>query len=336
MSKVSFATRAVRPACSRIAARRECAYDARMHRVSFPFRLALRRLVTPPTSRTMLVMGFIGCASSTLAAGLAPPQATSLVHADLMADVASIQPGSTFRLGVHLTMKEGWHINWINPGDAGLAPSIAWKLPPVFKAGIVEWPLPARFVTGPLVIFGYEGDVLLVSDVHVPADVPAGGNVELGADVSWLACAGECVPGSVTVRLELPVEATSRPDPPSRSQFEATEARWPGPALAWKLDAWIEETNTVVLEIQSGDTGSKPLDGLSFFPYDPGLIENAAPQPVTAQPGPGGTVYQLRIARARMPAGELTRLYGLLVASSGLSRAEGPAAIEVNLPLSRR
>jgi thiol:disulfide interchange protein DsbD len=263
------------------------------------------------------------------------PTGAALVNAELMADVTSIQPGSTFRLGVHLTMKEGWHINWTNPGDAGLAPSIAWKLPSAYKAGIVEWPLPSRFVTGPLVIFGYAGDVL-VSDVHVPANVPVGGNVELAADVSWLACAGECVPGSATVRLELPVEATSRPDPAARSQFDATEARWPAPSLAWKLDGWIEETNTVVLEIQSGDAGAKPLDGLFFFPYDPGLVENAAPQPVTAQPGPGGTVYQLRIERARMPAGEFTRVYGLLVASSGLSRADGPAAIEVNVPLSRR
>jgi hypothetical protein len=44
-------------------------------------------------------------------------------------------------------------------------------------------------------------------------------------------------------------------------------------------------------------------------------------------------VYQLRITRARMPAGELTRVNGLLVASSGLARAEGPAAIEINVPV---
>lgn len=260
----------------------------------------------------------------------------AMVHAELLADVASIQPGSTFRAAIRFAIDEGWHVNWTNPGDAGLAPGVAWKLPAGFKAGIVEWPLPSRFVAGPLVIFGYAGEVLLISDVRVPADLPAGGNVELAADVSWLACAEECVPGSATVRLTLPVEAASRPDPAARSKFDTTQARWPGPSLAWKLDAWIEETHTIVLEIQSGDPSPLPLEGLFFFPYDPGLIENALPQPVSMQAVPGGAVYQLRIARARMPAGELTRVHGLLVATSGLSRAEGPAAIEVNVPVSRR
>jgi len=93
--------------------------------------------------------------------------------------------------------------------------------------------------------------------------------------------------------------------------------------------------DALVLEIQSGDPTASPLQDVSFFPYDPGLIENASPQKATAQPGPSGTVYQLRIERARMPAGNLTRVYGLLVAN-GLSRVDGPAAIEVNVPVSRR
>jgi thiol:disulfide interchange protein DsbD len=187
------------------------------------------------------------------------PGRPELVHAELLCDAASIQPGSTVRLGVHLTIKEGWHVNWINPGDAGLAPSVAWKLPSGFKAGILQWPLPERFVTGPLVIFGYAGDVLLVSDVHVPADAAVGGNVDLVADVSWLACAEECIPGSASVKVTLPVEKASRPDAASRGRFEATEARWPGHSLAWKLDAWIEEENTIVVEVQSGDSGAAAL-----------------------------------------------------------------------------
>jgi thiol:disulfide interchange protein DsbD len=267
---------------------------------------------------------------------LHPVARPQLVRAELLSDAASIQPGSTIRLGVHLVIKEGWHVNWINPGDAGLAPSIAWKLPPGFKAGILQWPLPERFVAGPLMIFGYAGDLLLVSDVHVPADLPAGGNIELAADVSWLSCADECIPGSASVKTSLPVEKTSRPNAASRDLFDATEARWPGHSLAWKLEAWIEEENTLVLEVQSGDANAAPLQDLFFFPYDPGLIENAEPQKVSVQPGPGGSVYQLRITRARMPVGDLTRVYGLLVASSGIARTGAPAAIEINVPVIRR
>jgi len=265
------------------------------------------------------------------------PFKSNLVSAELVADVAAVAPGKPFRLGVRLKMADGWHVNWINPGDAGLAPSIAWKLPEGFKAGILQWPLPSRFITGPLSIFGYANEVLLMADVRTPAGLSPGGNIELAADVSWLACAEECVPGSATVRLTLPVESTARTLAAEAGVFETTEARLPRHAMAWNVDAHIDESKTLVLDIQNGGESGRPLDGVFFFPYEPGLIENAAPQAMSVQAGPAGqTVYQLRIERARIPAGALTQVQGVLVAGSGLAAGDGPAAIEISIPLNRR
>ena len=265
------------------------------------------------------------------------PLSRALVKAELVADVAAITPGTPFRLGVRLEMSEGWHVNWINPGDAGLAPSIGWKLPDGFKAGIVNWPLPSRFDTGPLTIFGYAKEVLLMVDVRPPAGLAAGTTVELAADVSWLACADECVPGSASVRLSLPVEQTPRSDSIHRALFDATESRLPGHAVAWSIDARLEQSNTLVLQVQNGAAGGAPLQDLFFFPYDPGLIENAEPQSVSTHPGPTGqNVYELRIARARIPAGAMRKVHGILVAAAGLGTGDGPAAIEIDVPVSPR
>jgi thiol:disulfide interchange protein DsbD len=266
----------------------------------------------------------------------ARPLAMSLVSAELIADVAAVAPGTPFRLGVRLRMAPGWHVNWINPGDAGLAPSIAWKLPDGFKAGIVLWPLPSRFFTGPLTIFGYADEVLLLTDVRTPASLAAGGNIDLAADVSWLACAQECVPGSATVRLTLPVESKARAHTGESAVFQSTEARLPRHAVTWNVDAHIDESTTLVLDIQNGAATGMPLEGAFFFPYEPGLIENAAPQVMSVHAGLGGQpVYELRIARARIPAGALTQVQGVLVAVSGLATGEGPAAIEINVPVRR-
>src|SRR5678815_3096086 len=144
---VSRALRQAIPRAGAVACGAPCRYHGVMHRII-----------------TAAVAAALCTASAARAQGLSPfPKATDdLVRAELISDVASIAPGSTFRLGVHLTMKEGWHVNWTNPGDAGLAPSIKWILPPVLKAGIITWPLPARIMTGPLAIFGYAGDVLLI------------------------------------------------------------------------------------------------------------------------------------------------------------------------------
>ena len=68
------------------------------------------------------------------------------VKARLVAETGSIAPGETVWVALHLEMRPGWHVYWRNPGDAGLPPEIAWKLPPGFTAGEIAWPTPERFV----------------------------------------------------------------------------------------------------------------------------------------------------------------------------------------------
>lgn len=300
------------------------------------FRRAPIRSYSFPAIVTACLVASTATANAQIKPGDLTPMASKQVSAELIADVASIAPGAPFRLGVLLRMTEGWHVNWTNPGDAGLAPGIAWQLPDGFKAGIVQWPAPGRFVTGPLTIFGYDGEVLLMADVRAPAQLQPGGNIDLGADVSWLACAEECIPGSATLSLRLPVEAAPRPNDDHRKIFDDTEARLPRHAAAWKIDARIDQSKTLVLDIQNGSGGDAPLEGLFFFPYEPGLIENSEPQAVSMQPGPGGAVYELRITRARIPSGAMNKVQGVLVATSGMTDRPGPAAIEIDVPVIQR
>jgi len=63
------------------------------------------------------------------------------VQAELVAAVASIQPGQTFRVALQLDHDEHWHSYWINPGT-GYPTSLRWKLPEGFKAGPIIWPTP--------------------------------------------------------------------------------------------------------------------------------------------------------------------------------------------------
>jgi len=139
-----------------------------------------------------------------------PVDAKDLVRAELIADVEALAPGRPFRLAVRLEIKEGWHVNWLNPGDAGLAPGIAWKVPKGFKTNVMCWPYPERFVAGSLVIFGYAKELILVTEVTPPSDLALGSPLEFAADVTWLACEEACIPGSASLTLKLPVEATAR------------------------------------------------------------------------------------------------------------------------------
>ena len=135
-----------------------------------------------------------------------------LVTAKLVADVATVQPGRPFRLGVLFEMREGWHIYWKNPGNAGLATELALRAPKGFAVGELRWPVPVTFrQPGDIVGYGYEGEVLVWAEVTPPAAAAPGSRVVAEAAPSWLACRDRCVQGNAALRLALPVRATAAP-----------------------------------------------------------------------------------------------------------------------------
>jgi thiol:disulfide interchange protein DsbD len=91
---------------------------------------------------SVLVCLFAGPVLESHAAQPAP----RLVEVQLLADAAAIEPGGTFQLGVLFKMAPDWRVYWKNPGDAGLATSVRFRLPEDFKAGELHWPAPMNHV----------------------------------------------------------------------------------------------------------------------------------------------------------------------------------------------
>ncbi len=271
------------------------------------------------------------------AQGLAPavpstPDPTDLVRAELVSDAAAVAPGRPFHLAVRLAIKEGWHVNWLNPGDAGLAPGVSWRVPKGFKTTVMCWPYPERFPTGPLVIFGYAKELLLVTEVTPPSDLAAGTPVEFGAEVTWLACEEACIPGSASLTTKLAVETGARTDATWSPVIDAWVRRCPALAGPWSVDASLADQATLLLDLQTAEDTNATLAGASFFPYDQGVIENASPQLLSVIEGPRGrSAYQLRVELARVAPTIPERVRGVLVMDSG-----GPKPIEVDVPLRRR
>ena len=136
------------------------------------------------------------------------------VTAELIAEHASVQPGSETRIGVHFDMKEGWHIYGREPGDAGLPTKIAWTVPPGFKTGPLQWPPAQEFTdAGNIRTFGYSGAVVLASTLKYVASRESLIEAPIHAHVEWLACKDICLPGSADLDLTLPVTS----QPPARS-----------------------------------------------------------------------------------------------------------------------
>src|SRR6516164_5132590 len=138
-------------------------------------------------------------------------QGKELVKATLLADTYAIVPGKPCNAGLLLRMAPGWHTYWKYSGDAGLPTEIKWNLPPGWKAGEIQWPIPLKTVDpGDILTYGYQDEILLIQEITPPLKTEIS-PVRLSAQANWLVCEKICIPGSSKVELELPTSATAEP-----------------------------------------------------------------------------------------------------------------------------
>lgn len=204
----------------------------------------------------------------------AQPSGNDLVDAALIAEPQSIRGGQPFWVGVRLRMAEHWHTYWRNPGDSGLATEISWALPPGFAAGPIVWPVPERIPVAHLVNYGYEGEILLLTQIMPPASLPAG-EVPLRADVNWLVCQKECIPGEATVDLALP-GGNGEMNPSTAAAFEAARQQVPQ-VSPWPARMQMAE-NGFVLTVAAPGLQSGRIREAVFLPHQEAMIEHAATQ----------------------------------------------------------
>ena len=140
--------------------------------------------------------------------------AENRVSVKLIASAETIEPGSTFNVGVLFTIPEKAHIYWINPGDSGLATEIEWRPFSNVTVRDLQWPAPKQFGVEGLdeAYFGYENETVLFSEATVPADARPGDTISIEAKAKWLLCLddGVCIPEDENLSIEIPVAAEGR------------------------------------------------------------------------------------------------------------------------------
>jgi DsbC/DsbD-like thiol-disulfide interchange protein len=252
---------------------------------------------------------------------LAQADSASTQHAkvELISDTASIKPGQDLRLGVHYTLDQGWHVYWINPGDSGQPPSFQWQLPTGFQTGKVEWPRPERLSSSQLVDYGYKDDVLFVVPVHAPANLSGSEPIPISLDAKWLICREVCIPDRTQLHLSLPVSSSAPRTSEHAGLFTRAKALLPKTApKRWKTSVQSQNEN-FVLTVNAG----RPIRSATFFPRDPGQIENAAPQKAVSTP----TGVRITLKRSEVLVKPISTLRGLLEIAGG-------EAYEIEAPVS--
>jgi thiol:disulfide interchange protein/DsbC/DsbD-like thiol-disulfide interchange protein len=254
---------------------------------------------------------------------------TPHVEAELVAERTAAVPGQPLTVALRLKMAPGWHTYWQNPGDSGLPTTLAWTLPAGVAAGPLQWPAPRALPTGPLVNYGYEGEVLLSTQLTIPADAVPGRTLALAARADWLVCKEVCIPEGADLALDVPVALQSDPYPQWGGAIAATRAALPAPLREWKVAA-RGDGQRVLLSV-TPPSGAPDPGALHFFPAAEGHIEASGPQVVTrSEKG----ALELALPVANQLAGGFTRVDGVLTAANGFADAGARvAAATIDVPM---
>ncbi len=205
-----------------------------------------------------------------VAPAAAAPVRTAQAQAELLSSRAAWVPGEVQWLGLRILHDPGWHTYWINPGDSGLPTRLEWDLPPGFTVSVADWPRPVRIEVGPLVNFGYEGELLVPVQVAVPKDLPEGGERTLRLSAKWLICEEICIPDGAELELRLPVAAAAAPTPAALA-IERARASLP---RRWDGEAILRELADGGFELSLA-ASPEQLVAPELFPADAAFLEHA-------------------------------------------------------------
>ncbi|MXZ44755.1 MAG: hypothetical protein F4Z01_07270, partial [Gammaproteobacteria bacterium] len=179
-----------------------------------------------------------------------------------------------------LEPKDGWHIYWINPGYAGLAPEAEWEHPENFAIGDLQFKTPHFVPFGDYMSYGYDGSTLFIVTVDTPETFD--GDVTISAKVAWLVCDdSQCVPENGEVSITLPKGDGSFTDDwhdrfnAARSEH-ATEVDW---------NATFATTESEVVLDVDVPTELTFVHDVWFFPESEKLIDHAAEQTIRVSDG---------------------------------------------------
>src|SRR5262245_36601759 len=241
-----------------------------------------------------------------------PPPSEPRVRVELISELAGIVPGGQVWVGLRQQIAPGWHTYWTNPGDSGEPATIEWTLPDGFEASDIIWPHPERIPVGPVMSFGYSGQVVLLVRISAPDGVVPGSRVRLRGQVSWLVCEKICIPEEARVELTLPVVAATPPADPRGAPLIAAARRGVPTPSPWpaSFSATPDEIN---LAVAARGLSPDRIADVWFFPATWGPIEHAAPQHFAV----GDDGLRLRLSRGPLP-GAPAALEGVLLITERL------------------
>ena len=214
--------------------------------------------------------------SSLFVSAYMAPDGNKLVKTEFISEYSTIKSGMKFKIGIIITAEKHWHTYWMNPGDAGLPTTIDFQLPKGVKIGEPIWETPEKIPFAGMANYGYEGSNLLTFPVEI-ADDFAESVLKINADVRWLVCKEECIPGSRKIAFEIPVADIAEVNEKNALLFLESEKKhyMKNDDINYSIKKSGDEE--IILEIQLPEY-LQNVKILEFYPFGQSSFDNGANQ----------------------------------------------------------
>lgn len=275
------------------------------------------------------IAGVLACLLFSGVHSYAQPVRTQHLTVELITETDTIAPNHDFLAGVHFVLDRGWHIYWINAGDAGEPPHVEWQLPAGIVAGNLQFPAPERLPLGPLMDFGYENEVLLPVPMLTNSSLQPGSRETLRGALHFLVCSNVCIPGHADLKETVGVAAQmGAVNPRTEPLFLTAEHNLPR-SLPSGASLSVTQTSTAfVVQLTTGQR----IASAEFYPFDQNIIANAAPEKseplangvrITLQRAQGAQIQKQLRGVIKLPDGMAYQFKSVITSMPIASRATG-------------
>jgi thiol:disulfide interchange protein DsbD len=180
--------------------------------------------------------------------------------------VLGVRPGERFWLAAHFRIAPGYRISWKNPGEVGTATTVAFRAPPGFEVGNVQFPAPERYTAqGSYTGFGYANETAVFVEVKAKPSLGGSDVSRFDIDAGWVACKQECSTEHTSAFVELTTASSEARATEAESALAPFRARLPKPLRDVHEAEARWEAATLVVKIP----GATPSDFISDGTGDP-------------------------------------------------------------------
>lgn len=260
------------------------------------------------------VLLFLLCLSQDLMGVQSAVPATH-TKVSLLFSHATAKPGETVTAALRLVSEPGWHTYWRNAGDAGVATSIQWQLPPGLAPGSIQWPVPEKLVISKLTDYVYENEILLLIPISVSRGAKSGPARIMGA-VEWLECNDKnCFPASGNVTNSFTVGLDSQLSPDA-ALIEAWRKRLPTVDPSLKLSGKWEVIDPSSRKLLIEWAPKTPPQNPDFYPFEDSAAVEAGTEVLEASSNVVRLAKQVKSSNGMWPA----EVLGIVVDGNGDAR----------------